>query len=79
MTDMQDRIKELAIEVGLIDCVNDHGQLIIDRGPYNDELTRFAQAIARECAEICDVMPYRAAGAGKAAQAIRARYGIAEE
>jgi len=32
MTDMQDRIKELAIEAGLIDCVNDHGQLIIDRG-----------------------------------------------
>lgn len=31
------------------------------------------------CAQICDGMPYRAAGAGKAAQAIRSRAAIASE
>lgn len=35
-----------------------------------------ARLVAEDCAKVCDGMPYRAAGAGKAAQEIRARYGI---
>lgn len=76
--DMQDRIKELAIEAG-IDL--DPHQGIARAYPVN--LERFAQAIARECiAAAFDAETDRARGdlSGEAvAQAIRARFGIAGE
>ena len=73
MTDTQDRIKAMALEAG--------GD---PPGPENwwalhdDELAKFAALVAEDCAKVCDGMPYRAAGASKAAQSIRARYGAKE-
>lgn len=71
MTDMQDRIKELAIEAGLLP----------NHEVYEEDLTRFAQAIVRECiAAAFDAETDRARGdlSGEAvAQAICARFGIA--
>ncbi|MBF9672476.1 hypothetical protein IAI19_11555, partial [Streptococcus pseudopneumoniae] len=46
----KERIKQMAVEAGLVDSENAFGQLMIAHGPYNDELERFAQAVARECA-----------------------------
>lgn len=48
MTDMQDRIKELAIEAGAKPFSG-----YLNNKPDMEFLGRFAQAIARECVEIC--------------------------
>lgn len=69
---MQERIKELAVEAGA--GKGSSGRWLMT----DDELQEVAQAVARECAEICDGMPYRAAGAGKASQSIRVRFGLGE-
>lgn len=51
---MQDRIKELAIEAGMAfnQRIDEFSTPLCD-GVHVEQLTRFAQAIARECAEIC--------------------------
>lgn len=49
MTDMQDRIKELAIEAGILP----------NHEVYEEDLTRFAKAIARECIEQFQRAQYR--------------------
>lgn len=84
-TDMQDRIKELADEAhNATDHAMEDDPSLMDPDAWSDRMyLLFAQAIARECAEIsqnervvysddewrvrCDV-----------AEAIRARYGIKE-
>jgi hypothetical protein len=77
---MQDRIKELAIEAGA--AFDDTFESVGSNPMYlltPDELARFAQAIARECAEIVEaksVSSYRATEL--AANAIRARFGLGE-
>lgn len=56
---MQDRIKELAIEAGLVGSeVWETSDGYLSTGGCEDDklnegMIRFAQAIARECAEIC--------------------------
>lgn len=72
----KERIKQLAVEAGLVDSENAFGQLMIAHGPYNDELERFAQAVARECAKLCD--DDGTLDAAYCAQAIRARFGLGE-
>ena len=72
LTVQQDEIIEMARQVGIIF----HGL-----GNTPEELEAFANLVeertaAREreaCAKVCESMPYRAASASKAAEAIRAR------
>lgn len=77
---MQDRIKELAIKAGLLP----------NHEVYEEDLTRFAQAIARECIEQFQRSQYRSGYDvvdGKEVgrfdvgviDTIRARFGLAEE
>ena len=67
----QDEIIEMAKQAGLLDMDYEIGQWEIH------EFTIFANLVAeaeREaCAKVCEAMPYRAASASKAAEAIRAR------
>lgn len=77
---MQDRIKELAEAAGF--NVDPETGLILDTaGVYSvdDAVRGFAQAIARECAEIALKHPCeeRSARCPQIADAIRARFGIA--
>jgi hypothetical protein len=74
---MQEHIKRLAVEAGLVDHENTFGQVMIAHGPYNAELTAFAQAVARECAQIVGDAPMSSYRALEMAQkAIRARFGV---
>jgi hypothetical protein len=68
MTDT-DRIAQMAREAGLPAQVTAHPA-------FKQFVKEHARLVAEDCAKVCDGMPYRAAGAGKAAQEIRARYGI---
>lgn len=83
---MQDRIKELAVEAGGVpmreNCLD------AEAFPWGvemeiDALERFAQAVARECSEICrelantDAHDYNEVRSD-CAQAIRARFGLVE-
>jgi hypothetical protein len=80
MTDeLKERVERLAKEAGFDTELGEIGAPECYDGEVMDVralLERFAQAVARDCASVSDGMPYRAAGAGKAAQAISARYGL---
>lgn len=85
MTDMQDRIKELAIEAGMgfNQRIDEFSTPFCD-GVHVEQLTRFAQAIARECADISfgTLEDDRGEECGsiygeRSAHAIRARFGLA--
>lgn len=74
---MQDRIKELAIEAGFS---NGHAL------SFEDELERFAKAVARDCFDLCQgvagctINTHKERDAAKyLAGQIRARFGIAGE
>jgi len=84
MTDMQDRINELAKQCG-IDMDSD---TLCRHGGWDEPVRNFAQAIARECAEIVEEhakalramnSKHEAAQAEMAADEIYARFGIAGE
>lgn len=84
MTDMQDRIKELAIEARLIFPDSKPGRMVTEYQDSTEEIIKFAQAIARECAEISfgTLEDDRGEECGsiygeRSAHAIRARFGIA--
>lgn len=44
-----------------------------------EHLEKFAAYVAEDCAKLCDIAPYRPAGAGKSAEAIRAKYPSKDE
>ena len=79
---MQDRIKELAVEAGGVpmreNCLD------AEAFPWGvemeiDALERFAQAVARECADIAsDTIEQGGVLGHYSAQAIRARFGLGE-
>jgi hypothetical protein len=79
MTD-HDRIKQMAMDAGLVDHENTFGQVMIAHGPYNAELTAFAQAVARECADVAGDTIEQGGGLGhNSAKAILARFGLEGE
>ena len=78
---MQDRIKELADEAhNATDHAMEDDPSLMDPDAWSDRMyLLFAQAVARECAEIVEaksVSSYRATEL--AANAIRARFGLGE-
>lgn len=80
---MQDRIKELAVEAGF-DA--DDGEITApcatitgDPMDVTEQVTKLAQAVARECADIAsDTIEQGGVLGHYSAQAIRARFGLGE-
>lgn len=77
---MQERIKELAREAGGHEVDTIDPQCSIGCIAFDDaDLARFAQAVARECAQVADeaLTKGRSPMGRVAADAIRARFGLA--
>lgn len=83
--DMQDRIKQLAVEVGF-NLDKETGLILDTAGVYSvdDAARNLAQAVARECAQIASETLEEDQGeecgsiyGTKSANAIRARFGLA--
>ena len=75
---MQDRIKELADEAhNATDHAMEDDPSLMDPDAWSDRMyLLFAQAVARECAKLCD--DDGTLNAAYCAQAIRARFGLGE-
>lgn len=62
--EMNERIIELAIEAGLLNCID--GELpqnyVVHMEAGLAETKKFAELIANECADICDEMATKCAG-----------------
>lgn len=80
---MQDRIKQMAVEAGLLEPR--YGWATVPPS-YRAALESFARLVAEDCARVCDSEPERLRGDGihaadqaACAQAIRARYAETKE
>jgi hypothetical protein len=74
---MQEHIKRLAIEAGF--SVEESGAIndgIETAADFSEELARFAQAVARECADICDKPKNAMRSSPSDSDLIRARFGL---
>ena len=86
MTDMQDRIKQLAVEAGLdadgVEITAPYTTINGDPMDITEQVTKLVQAVARECAQIAESTRdsyWNGDGASAASsidEAIRARFGL---
>jgi len=72
---MQEHIKRLAVEAGLIYPDSKDGRMITEYGDYAEEITKLVQAVARECAKLADDSDYGPVPHCIGDQ-IRARFGL---
>ena len=77
MTDMQDRIKQLAVEVGLIYPDSKDGRMITEYGDYAEEITKLVQAVAMELIAISKEHDKEGFATHMMQEHARARFGLA--